>query len=79
MVVNIVFFGATAQSAGGRSLCLEISEESRSSDVVEQLIIRFPHLAKHELRHALNQEHTSGNEIVRDGDEIAVFTAVSGG
>jgi molybdopterin converting factor small subunit len=28
---------------------------------------------------AINEEYATGDEIISDGDELAIFTAVSGG
>jgi molybdopterin converting factor small subunit len=34
---------------------------------------------RHQLLFAVNQEYASGDEPLKNGDELAVFTAVSGG
>ncbi len=77
--VEVLFFGATADEAGARSLELEIRAETRADEAFRQIIAAHPRLAAHKLLFAVNQEYASGEETLNDGDELAVFTAVSGG
>jgi molybdopterin converting factor small subunit len=79
MHVDVLFFGATADIAGTRKLQLDLPAEARSGDVFETLKQKYPGLSSHRLLYSINQRYASGDEIVRDGDELAVFTAVSGG
>ena len=46
---------------------------------VESLTARYPALAAHKLLTAVNEEYADPDTILNDGDEIAIFTAVSGG
>ncbi|MBS1796020.1 MAG: MoaD/ThiS family protein [Acidobacteria bacterium] len=77
--VSVLFFGATADEVGDREVDLELPENSRAEDALARIVERFPRLAAHKLLFAVNQEYASGAEIIGDGDELAVFTAVSGG
>lgn len=79
MKVSVLFFGATADEAGTREINLEFGENVKADRVFAEIINKFPRLAHHKLLFAVNQEYASGGEIIRDGDELAVFTAVSGG
>lgn len=79
MQVKIIFFGATVESAGTREVVFSFTSEEKAGDVISQIVERFPKLNGSRLLYALNQEYATGNEIVKDGDELAVFTAVSGG
>lgn len=83
MKVTVLFFGATADSAGEREVELELPAGAGSSAALDRIFERFPNLAanhKRELLHfSINQEYSSGNETINDGDELALFTAVSGG
>ena len=47
--------------------------------VFDHIKSEFPKLDNHKLLYSLNQTYAIGDEIVRDGDELAIFTAVSGG
>ena len=79
MTVRVLFFGATADIVGRRELDLEIGPSSSAGEVFKKFIDDYPRLASHKLHLAINQEYANGGETLRDGDELAVFTAVSGG
>lgn len=79
MKVSVLFFGATADAVGARELTLELPEAARASAAFGAIVEKYPQLAAHRLLFAVNQEYAAGDETVRDGDELAVFTAVSGG
>ncbi|MBX3282533.1 MAG: MoaD/ThiS family protein [Acidobacteria bacterium] len=79
MTIRVLFFGATADSVGRRSDEMSLTAEMTTREVLAKLIDEFPALSRMKLHVSLNQEYASGKEIVKDGDEIAVFTAVSGG
>jgi len=79
MKVSVLFFGATADETGAREINLEFSDNAKASDAFGEIVNKYPRLAQHKLLFAVNQEYASGDEIINDGDELAVFTAVSGG
>ena len=79
MKLKVLFFGATADVVGSHELQLELAANDSMSFVLDQLVAEHPFLSLHKLRFAINQQYATGNEIIRDGDEIAIFTAVSGG
>jgi molybdopterin converting factor small subunit len=79
MKVSVLFFGATADEAGEREINLEFAENAKAEDAFSEIINKYPRLANHKLLFAVNQEYANGDEIINDGDELAVFTAVSGG
>jgi len=77
-MVKLLFFGATAEIVGARSFSMELTDIS-ATKLVTDLKRKFPILTRHKLVFALNHQYVSGDEIVKDGDELAIFTAVSGG
>ena len=79
MKVQVLFFGATADAVGKREIEIEITEATEAKNAFRKIIGKFPQLENHSLLFAVNQEYASGAEIIRDGDELAVFTHVSGG
>ena len=79
MRIQVLFFGATADIAGIRRLVIEMPSDTTATAVFEKLITDHPQLASHKLHISLNQQYAAGDEIVREGDELAIFTAVSGG
>ena len=79
MKVNVLFFGVTADIVGSREIELSLQSPVKSDEVFRQVTSRYPKLNEHKLLFALNQEYSTGNETVSDGDELAIFSAVSGG
>lgn len=79
MPITVLFFGATADIAGNRRVEIEIPPKATASDVFEKFLTDYPRLKSHPLLFSVNQQYSTGNETLRDGDEIAIFTAVSGG
>lgn len=80
MKVRVLFFGATAEAVGARELEIELNDDdAQAARAFEKIVERFPALRPHKLLFAVNQEYASGAETIRDGDELAIFTHVSGG
>jgi molybdopterin converting factor small subunit len=79
MKLKILFFGATADAAGERAVTIEVPDECDASAAFRSIVERFPVLSRRKLLFSVNQEYANGSEKLSDGDELAVFTAVSGG
>ena len=79
MKVQVLFFGATADAVGEREIEIDLTDGAKSDDVFAQIVSTYPNLKQHKLLFAVNQEYADDNKIIRNGDELAVFTAVSGG
>ena len=83
MKVKVLFFGATADSVGERELEISLDENTKANQALEKIFADFPQLEtnhdRKSLHFAINQEYAVGDEIIKNGDELAVFTAVSGG
>lgn len=79
MKVQVLFFGATADIVGSRELEFDFESGTKSDLAFRQIVEKFPNLAKHSLLFALNQEYVNDSSAIKDGDELAIFTAVSGG
>ena len=79
MTIQVLFFGATASAVGERRLKIALPNESTSKKAFDQIKDKFPKLSSHKLLYSLNQNYATGEEIIHDGDELAIFTAVSGG
>ena len=60
---------------------LKQKESKRAENVFGEILESFPHLKNYgkSLLFSVNQEYSDGSENVKDGDELAIFTAVSGG
>ncbi len=79
MKVEVLFFGATAAVTGERMISVDTADGSSARSVLDSVFARFPDLRRHKLHLSINQQYAAGDEPVRDGDELAIFTAVSGG
>ncbi len=79
MSIQVLFFGATADITGQRRVAFELPPDSKANDIFKKLVTDHPQLAKHRLHFSVNQQYATGDEILNDGDELAIFTAVSGG
>lgn len=79
MNVKVLFFGATADAVGEREVEFDLAEQTRADAAFRQILGQFPQLEKHSLLFAVNQEYAGGDETLQNGDELAIFTAVSGG
>lgn len=79
MRVQVLFFGATADAVGEREIEIDLTGEPQAENIFRKIVNDYPQLKKHSLLFAINQEYASGGETLSDGDELAVFTHVSGG
>jgi molybdopterin converting factor small subunit len=80
--VSVLFFGATAEAVGTKEIELNLNDETKSDEVFAKVLDNFPQLRQNfnkSLLFAVNQEYADGGEIIKNGDELAIFTAVSGG
>lgn len=79
MNVRVLFFGATADAVGKREVVISFDGHINAEEAFYAIQAEYPQLAKHKLLFTRNQEYIKGDEAIEDGDELAVFTAVSGG
>lgn len=79
MANTLLFFGATADIVGLRVIEFGDLAGIAVSDVLSTVTSKYPGLASHKLHISINQEFAAADQTISDGDEIAIFTAVSGG
>ncbi len=79
MMVQVLFFGATAQAVGNREIEIDLPDGAKAEDAFAEIVSVYPQLKQHKLLFAVNQEYADGEKVIGNGDELAVFTAVSGG
>ena len=77
--IRVLFFGATADIAGTREITVTDAHSTTSRQLLVELLAKYPRLASHKILSSVNHQYASGNEILIAGDEVAIFTAVSGG
>lgn len=79
MKIRVLFFGLTADETGKRSIEIPLDTGRPAQSAFTEILDTFPQLRKHKLLFAVNQEYVPDDRILNDGDELAIFTAVSGG
>ena len=79
MSVRILFFGATREATGNREIVINENGFSNVGSILKELSETYPRLSAYNLRFSINQQYATIDDLVKDGDEIAIFTAVSGG
>ena len=81
MKLHVLLFGATADALGESEISLDLPDEAeaKADAAFQKILAEFPALKNHKLLFAVNQEYAGGGETIKNGDELAIFTAVSGG
>ena len=79
MNIQVLYFGATADAAGRREEFLKLDGGTDLASVTSRVLKDHPELERHKLLFSVNQEYASPDRTLADGDEIGVFTPVSGG
>ena len=79
MKVQVLFFGATAETVGEREIEIDLEKDTKATAAFKKIVSSYPKLQNHSLLFAVNQEYADGGKTIKEGDELAVFTAVSGG
>ena len=79
MKVQVLFFGATADAAGKHETNIDVGESAQLAPALDSVFKDFPGLRSHKLLFAVNEEYAGLDRMIVDGDEVAIFTAVSGG
>jgi molybdopterin synthase sulfur carrier subunit len=77
--MKVLFFGQTAEIVGTRELEISLNSETKANEAFAKILEKYPRLKENKLLFAVNQEYSNGDEIIGNGDELAIFTAVSGG
>lgn len=77
--MKVLFFGQTAEIVGTRELEILLDSATKANEAFNEILEKYPKLKENKLLFAINQEYADGDEMIKDGDELAIFTAVSGG
>jgi molybdopterin converting factor subunit 1 len=81
MNIKVKFFSSHREAVGQDSLLLDLEEGTSIDQVVELLISDYPKIS--ELLNftvlSLNHNYAQGEDILKDGDELAMFPPVGGG
>lgn len=81
MKVTVLLFASVADAVGKRKIELDAVEGARIADVRDQLLERYPALARFapNLLYALDEEYADLSTIVPPGATLALIPPVSGG
>lgn len=79
MNLKILLFGAAAEAAKHRDLSYSVGQDITVGELIEILRRDYPPLDSLQLLSAVNQEYAEAERRLNDGDEVALFTPVSGG
>ncbi|MEM7548933.1 MAG: MoaD/ThiS family protein [Bacteroidota bacterium] len=80
MNVSVLFFGITKEKTGFSNYSFNLDPQSDLRVLEEELFRKFPKL-KSEItfKFAVNNEYILGNQVLNNGDEVALIPPVSGG
>jgi molybdopterin converting factor small subunit len=78
-IMKVLFFGQTAEIVGLREVEMPLGESTTAEIAFAEIVKKYPKLGENKLLFAVNQTYANGDEIIKNGDELAIFTAVSGG
>jgi len=79
-LIEVLYFARVAEHTGMRRETVPLAAPTPAGEWLQALVERFPTLAPaSHLKLAINQEHARASDLIRPGDEIAVFDPVTGG
>jgi molybdopterin converting factor subunit 1 len=81
MRVRVLYFGVLKDGFGGSGEALELAEGARVADLLSACRKRFAGQAGlwESIAVAVNQEYARVDDVLKDGDEVALLPPVSGG
>ena len=77
--IKLLFFGFCRDLAGIGQIEMVVDNSSSVFDVLSKLRKLYPGFVRLNLQHAVNEEYVDDSMTLKDGDQLAIFTAVSGG
>lgn len=76
--VKVLYFGPAADIAGKRDEIFEFAIGADVATATEKILSTYQ-FNNSSIAFALNQNYANGNEILKNGDELALIPPVSGG
>jgi molybdopterin converting factor subunit 1 len=79
--INVLLFGACRETAGASEVDFRLNAPANVASAWAEIKRRYPGLESFERSalFAVNEEHARKNQLLEDGDTLAVFPPVSGG
>lgn len=79
MEIRILFFGSLADSFGMREMPYTLETATTVGQLLDKLTRKKGAIVAQKLLIAVNEEYSDDLTVLNQGDEVAIFTAVSGG
>jgi molybdopterin converting factor subunit 1 len=79
MRVQVLYFGVLRERLKGERVRLDIADGAIVADVLNVYRERVPDFAWDSIAVAVNQEYARAEDVLKDGDEVALLPPVSGG
>ena len=81
MKVKVLYFAQFREAANQSDETLEVASDCSAGDLLRSILVKFPSLAglKDRVAIAVNQEVVQGKTRLKDGDEVAFLSPLSGG
>lgn len=81
MTIQVLLFGACREAVGCEQFSIELPPEADVASAFAGISDRYPVLDRfaRSALFAVNEEHARGDQLLADGDTLAVFPPVSGG
>ena len=81
MKIQVLFFGACREAIGQHEFNCELTSPANVAQASQDLLVKFPPLKDfgNSLLFAINEEHSRPNDLLKEGDVLAIFPPVSGG
>jgi molybdopterin converting factor subunit 1 len=81
ITVHVLFFSMLREETDTHELDVSLDAPATGNDLLDRLEEDFPAVSDHRssLRLAVNQAYSPTDAPLRDGDEVALITPVSGG
>jgi molybdopterin synthase catalytic subunit len=82
MKVTVLFFGAAKEIVGADEIEFDLPPQISAAAAFQQILQTYSALSEKfgkSLLFAVNQNYASGDEMIQNGDELAIFPPVSGG
>ncbi len=81
ITLNLRWFSVLAEKRGCRHEFLTANPNISGKDLIDLLAVQTPEIDQYRnyIRLAVNQDYADLSTVLRDGDEVALITPVSGG
>ena len=82
MKVTVLFFGAAKEIVGADAIEFDLPPQISAAAAFREILQTYSALSEKfgkSLLFAVNQSYASGDEMIQNGDELAIFPPVSGG